>query len=179
MTILTSLKEETRPLHDKLESELDLLRSDFSITDYINTLKKFYGFHQPLEPLLHLATERLKVPKLEDDLRFFGVKNLEDVNTCPRVPQITDESDRYGIMYVLEGSSLGGQVLTKHFHEKFNLSEGIRYFSGYGPETISMWRSFQADLLTFSESKYCDRARVIASANNTFRLLNDWLIDQV
>jgi heme oxygenase len=178
VTILQRLKEETRPVHDKLESELDLLKDDFTKNNYIDVLKKFYGFYLPLEKTLTLYPERSKISKLTDDLKSLGIHNLSLVPHCEKLPAILNESFEWGVRYVLEGSTLGGQVLRKHYEEKFNLSQenGISFFSGYGKETMPMWKKFQQDLLTFSESKNCSTDYVILGANTTFRLLNDWLI---
>lgn len=178
MSISQRLKEETKPLHDKLESELNLLRNDFTLSDYISTLKKFYGLYRPLESNLTLYPERTKVPKLIQDLADLGFTNFSEIPLCENIPKIENESFEWGVRYVLEGSTLGGLVLRKHFEDKFNLlhHSGISFFSGYGKETMPMWKAFQSDLLTFSESKNFSSDHVIQGANTTFRLLNDWLI---
>lgn len=177
MTIHEELKLQTRPLHDKLERDLDLLRADFTRDDYTELLKRFYGIYSVLEPHLALTPERRKTHKILADLDYLGVKNISDIPLCKTLPETSDESFVWGILYVLEGSTLGGQVLRKHFEEKLNLlDQGLSFFSGHGPLTMQMWKRFQSDLTTFGQSKKFNPKRVIQGANSTFRLLNDWLI---
>ncbi len=177
MTILTALKEGTRSQHDKLEKELNLLRPDFSLKEYIELLKSFYGVYKPLEEKVAIPEQRLKTPHLEADLRHFNV-DLGLIKLCPTLPALPTKSHYYGLRYVLEGSTLGGMVLTKHFKEVFHISpdSGCFYFSGYGKDTMMMWKQFQQELLLFSESdEYCEQD-LIKSAQDTFDFLRLWLL---
>lgn len=176
MNILEKLKTETRPEHVRLEKDLNLMRDDLSLKEYIGILKRFYGFYRALESKVDFEPERRRVPKLEKDLRHFGV-DPQSVKLADQLPETSTEAHLMGLMYVLEGSTLGGTVLLKHFKEKFNLSPdaGISYFCGYGEETVLMWKNFQNRLLTFSESKSSEDVQVIMNAKRTFEVLRDWL----
>lgn len=178
MNILVLLKEGTKSQHDKLESDLNLLRQDLKLDEYVELLKRFYGIYKPLEPLLNIPADRLKTSHLEKDLRYFNV-NLELVEMCEDLPEVLSKSHSYGVRYVLEGSTLGGQVLTKHFKEFFYISpdSGCFFFSGYGPETMSMWKQFQNELMNFSSTDEYSPEVLVESARDTFRLFHRWLIN--
>jgi heme oxygenase len=175
MNLPLILKESTKVQHDHLEKGLNLLREDLSLDEYTGLLKRFYGLYKILEPKLYLPLNRQKISHLEDDLIFFN-ESL-DVETCSKLPPLETESHRMGVRYVLEGSTLGGLVLTKHFKEKFNLSseKGLSFFSGYGKDTLSMWRSFQDELVIFSQSIAYQKEHVISAAQATFLTFDQWL----
>lgn len=179
MSILVLLKDKTRPQHDRLENELNLLRPDLSIDDYIGLLKKFYGFYLPLEKTGIIPVDRLKVPHLEKDLRYFKI-DPHLIKTCLTLPDFSTPSHIYGIRYVIEGSTLGGMVLTKHFKDIFHISpdSGCFFFSGYGAETMLMWKAFQSELLEFSKTKSFNEEIVLQSARETFEFLRLWLLSE-
>jgi heme oxygenase len=178
MNILLDLKQSTELQHDALESCLDLLREDFTLEDYKNVLMGFYGFYFPLERIIDIPASRIKIPTIKKDLKNFGITDFDQLKICTDLPISKTLSHEWGVRYVLEGSTLGGLVLIKHFKEKFNISEsnGAAYFSGYGEATFEMWKIFQSELLNFSESKSFQRAHVIEGACTTFQSLHSWLI---
>ncbi len=56
-----------------------------------------------------------------------------------------------GCLYVLEGATLGGQVISRHLAKLgIGPENGGRFFNGYGARTGEMWKSFQT-----SATAYC------------------------
>lgn len=181
--LLQKLKEETSTQHQALEQHLDLLRPAMSLHDYRVLLERFYGFYAPWEqhaaPLLNRALpdffeERRKTPLLEKDLRRLQ-SNLAAVPRCSSLPETNSLPTLFGSLYVLEGATLGGQILTRHFAQQFSLSdqEGVAFFSSYGPVVGQRWRAF-CELLAFHSSPGHDRV-IVHSAVQTFRRLGRWL----
>jgi heme oxygenase len=68
-----------------------------------------------------------------------------------------------GTLYVLEGSALGGLVISKRLGEAFGIGpgDGGRYFFGHGVETSARWRRF----LTWLDSLQMDHAGAEAAAS--------------
>ena len=79
-------------------------------------------------------------------------------------------------MYVLEGSTLGGQFLTRHFATALSLTPdtGCAFFSGYGPATGPRWAAFVKllDALDAPEN----RAETLDAALETFERLEAWMV---
>lgn len=77
-----------------------------------------------------------------------------------------------GRMYVMEGSTLGGQLLSRHVEQQlgFDPGKGDSYFVGYGEATGERWREFKKLLEALPES---DADAVIASAQNMFQLFGE------
>lgn len=177
MSLHHTLKEETRLAHDRLEAAVDLLRSDLSLEDYGNVLKRFYGIYRPLESALEFPVESLKTPSLVKDLKALGLETA-GLSTSPEIPEHTTVSQFMGIRYVLEGSNLGGIVLSRHFHQKFGIGPetGLSFFTGAGERTLPKWKEFLEELEKFGQSKACQEKEVLRGALSTFELLNKWLI---
>ena len=177
MTTHELLKSSTASVHNELEASLNLLRDDLTLQDYITILKRFYGFYSVVESHLEFLPLKQKTPHLISDLNYFGVEDLSNLPSFKSYPLCIDKSFEMGIRYVLEGSTLGGMILSRHFKEKFNLyDQGIAFFSGYGKETISYWKEFLLELEKFGQSKVYQENSLVDGALFTFSSLNDWLI---
>lgn len=81
-----------------------------------------------------------------------------------------------GIIYVLEGATLGGQMMAKQLKISLGLNdrEGLMFFNGYGFETAQMWSSFKVqtcDLVRTSKESDV----MLEAALETFTALSDWM----
>src|SRR6476661_2581097 len=136
------LKEETQQPHQELERLLiSKLKAIQASGDYCEVLQWFYGFYSVLEQQLHQApgaeripqfSKRQKTPALASDLAAFNTKPFLQAHSDELPPVVTEE-DALGIAYVMEGSTLGGQIITKMVAKKLDRSttEGLAFFSGY------------------------------------------------
>ncbi len=89
---------------------------------------------------------RRKLSWIEADLRDLGHtdESLENLPKFEGVPRLGEPVEALGAMYVLEGSSLGRQVMLGKLGARLNISPDWagHFFSGYGKDTGAMWRSF-------------------------------------
>ena len=108
---------------------------------------------------------------LQQDLQAMGAKAGEET-----LPQSNMESSAVigdprsiflGRMYVMEGSTLGGQYIARHVEETLGLSsgEGNSYFRGYGEATGERWREFPGCAANAarvrSRDGHCQRERYV------------------
>lgn len=182
--LLDRLRRETRSLHQSLENGLDLLRPEMTLDEYRALLEGFYGFYAPWEAraarevdslLPGFSEERRKTPMLKRDLHFLR-SDLNTIPLCPILPDTASVPGLLGSLYVLEGSTLGGQILSRHFRKQFGLSpsEGCSFFSSYGEAVGQRWRSFCERLAFYSASE--TDSSLVASSIETFRILESWLL---
>lgn len=202
MVLLDRLRDYTRTHHQQLESRLDLLQESFTLDAYIHILKRFYGFYLPLEKDLSKSDEIYnslinlkfceKSHRLIQDLQSLGItsEELQRIPICPhkKLPNLTPPAAILGCLYVLEGSALGGQILSRHFKKRFQLSPeaGLSFFYGSGQDTGMVWKNFCGSLhftfdflkkqLQFSESELSQNA--CQGAKETFETLEFWLCHQ-
>ncbi|UOQ53956.1 biliverdin-producing heme oxygenase [Hymenobacter cellulosivorans] len=176
--ILQLLRTETRPYHDALEqNEFNraLQEGTVTVTVVQRFLAKMYGFLVPYEARLRAQDlgpewqidQRLRAHLIPQDL---GVAP-ESLPVCPSMPALTTWPQLLGSMYVLEGSTLGGQVLARQL-AKAGI-EGRTYFMGNGEQTGPLWKSF-CQLLAEAATED-NQAQIVASAASTFQTLHAWI----
>jgi heme oxygenase len=188
--ILQRLRAETRAEHEALEGHIDLLGRPWSMDFYRRLLEKFYGFYAVIEPPLFSRPEwqplgvdvgkRLKLPLLVEDLKFLGLgeAEIEELPRCANAPSIATFPQALGAAYVLEGSTLGGQIITRHLKKELGVEvgRGISFFMSYGAEVGPMWRQFTSVLDSF-DGDAGEMAEIVDTAGATFRTFDEWLTD--
>jgi heme oxygenase len=189
--ILKRLKESTRERHAGLEGQLPLLDPQLSRENYHQLLRRFFGYYAPLEThLLALPwwgktgfayTDRHKTPRLVQDLIALGEtpETLEQLTCCNTLPEVVTLPNLLGCLYVIEGATLGGQIITRHLQATLGLTPetGAAFFNGYGAQTGAQWQSFCTILTSLAEETGCDE-EIIATANRTFETLEQWLFPE-
>ncbi len=173
------LKEATADLHREAERHVRILDDDASEATYIRFLDRMFGFHAAVEdrfaqhPGLVDAgfdpARRRKQGWLAEDLHSLGAP--VDRPRCTSLPPLAGVADALGAAYVVEGSTLGGPfILTKLRFEP----RAVRFLTGYGAETGSMWRAFGALIETqLAQPEALDAA--VRGARATFASLIEWL----
>lgn len=184
MTLLERLKAETRAEHDRIEIAVDFERRTATLADYRDLLARYYGFHSVWEEKAEAALvdsaffqPRRKTGLLERDLAALGLRADEIVKLprCHPLMPLRDQAAALGSMYVIEGSTLGGAIIARGVERNLGLcpETGCAYFRSYGRDTAKMWKSFGAEILSHSSPEVDDN--IIASARQTFDVMNDWL----
>lgn len=161
MSILDTIKTETRAWHDKVE---ELAASDhimdgtFTYDDYSALIARHYVMHNALEPKLadFFATtsipginfeERRKLALLQKDMQEIQ-GDIPEGTFVPEV-EVTTPAQALGCMYVLEGSSLGGSVIKKQLGKNSNFADtNFHFFGCYGENTGRLWKEFRDVVLT-------------------------------
>jgi len=188
MTIHSSLKLATHSLHRKIEKNpliKKLTSKQIQLSEYILLLKKFYGFIAPCEAIItrqpesgRIISTRNKTPLLYNDLITLGLtsKEVSQIPVCQNLPELLNRGNVLGYLYVIEGSTLGGQIITRFIQDNLSLTPevGIRYFHGYGKETRWKWQTF-CDTLDMIDENSSVKTDAITTAIATFNLLNQWL----
>lgn len=184
-SILVRLKQATQPLHDRIESAMPLMRPGFTRYDYICHLKLFYGFFAPWEIAVETRLDQYEIDfyrarrkrhLLEQDLLNLGVlpQRIAAIPRCLWTPPLTSVPKALGSLYVLEGSTLGGQVIRKHLQQSLGLDDSVMaYYGVYGRDTSAHWKAFGQFLEAHALPDV--EAIIIQSACDTFAALYDWL----
>ena len=176
------LKVQTVWEHQQAE---EMIRPQLSslkqIHDYAALLKTFYGFYSPVEQLISNFVSEELLPDISDrrnsklilrDLAALGISG-DSIPLCSRLPEIDSPTAAMGAMYVLEGSTLGGQMIARMLQNNplLNLVPGqLNFFLGYKKETGPKWKSFQAALnLLDGETE-----TLVSTARQTFSLFTQW-----
>jgi heme oxygenase len=170
----TSIKEATKDAHLNLEKKvvqkMKAIRSD---ADYADFLKHFYAYFNHVEQaiapyitteLLPDHAERRNSSYLKQDIEELG-SNVNDLPTAT-APEVNNTIQALGALYVMEGSIMGGPIIVKML-EKFGITKGVSFFSGYGEATGQMWGKFVA-VLNAQANTEAEKQQAITTANDTF-----------
>jgi heme oxygenase len=183
------LRLHTRAQHERIEATLNIPSSIRNRDDYTRLLGALYGFHMPLETTLleHEAalsavgvklSARRKAHKARADLQALrvGSEASHELALCPAPPTLSTWRHALGSLYVVEGSTLGGQVIARQLRRHLNLQAALhlRFFSAYGARTGTMWRAFVAALDGLNLAAE-DAADVLQGAEATFAALECWM----
>jgi len=160
------------------------------LESYVGQLRALAVIHGVLEEALaSCADPRVasvwqddmrKVPLLQQDLRYFEPRTVADlkeaveaaiaVDTHVRLCSIDDPLSLLGYVYVLEGSTLGAQVVKPLVARAFLLSGegGLSYLSSYGPAVHARWAQFQQRMNALQLSA-AERAGIAEAASDLFK----------
>ena len=172
-SIMTRLRQATKDTHQQLES----LPYFKMLTDhrlplecYVNQLSALAVIHGVLEnEIASCDDERLsavwedglrKLPLLEQDLAFFEPRVIPDaaspieaalaMTQRIRLRRIENPNTLLGVLYVLEGSTLGNCMHRPDISATFHLRgpDGCRYYASYGEDVRSHWERFSEAMNT-------------------------------
>lgn len=184
--LLAELRAQTAEAHRRLERDLDLLREPFDRARFIHLLERFHGFHAVWEPRVTRVMGReaaFLVPRHRThhaarDLMALGhsARDVAELPLCLAAARLASSPEAaIGSLYVMEGSTLGGQIVSRCLQNAPWLPpDGLGYFDPYGPATGTMWRHFR--IWAEAASKFGSADAVIAGAVETFRTLQAWLV---
>lgn len=157
------LRRATRAEHEGTEATVPLMKPELTRAEYVETLQRMYRAvsawdawstqHVP-QRLVSLLQGRQRSPLLAQDLTTLGAITPQD-SASAQLPAGATEAEFLGRMYVMEGSTLGGQYIARHVEETLGLAPGVgdAYFRGYGERTSAMWKAFQSVLAELPEEQ--------------------------
>lgn len=174
------LKHNTADYHDaaeKLFNSEKIFNKTFTLEDYKKIIhtnylmllhsedKIFNRLSDKYADKLQLA-ERKKLPLIEKDLESLSLENQPASHHL----EFDNEHEALGAMYVIEGSTLGGNVIAKQLSK----TEGFdavtfNFFGCYQENTGPMWQNFKEVLDTeVTEEKY---GEVLTGAKKLYSFL--------
>ncbi|VTR95891.1 heme oxygenase : Heme oxygenase OS=Microvirga lotononidis GN=MicloDRAFT_00059780 PE=4 SV=1: Heme_oxygenase: Heme_oxygenase [Gemmata massiliana] len=182
--ILERLKHDTAAHHAAAEQQLDLDNRLRNSAAYAALLGRLYGFYQPLETALGRVDgyeelgihfeERSKALNLAKDLAALG-QAIGSFPLCP-APRVPSLGDALGRMYVLEGATLGGRIVSRMVEARlgYTAERGGAFFTNYGDRVGAMWTAFRSALVQFATTPETEQ-QLVAAATDTFERFNSWL----
>jgi heme oxygenase (biliverdin-IX-beta and delta-forming) len=189
--IMARLRAETRAEHAATEAipfSASILDGSLTLDEYAAQLAAYLPVHDALEAAVargaHPALQRVwdahmgRVDLLRTDLAAIGMAGAPvDARThaasesfAAWIRGLADERPvaLLGVLYVLEGSTLGGALLRKHLATALSLGDdGLRYYSPYGLHPKPHWVEFSARMNDLSLGE-ADADAVVGAAREAF-----------
>ena len=158
------LKEATSEPHQELESlsiSKSILKPDVTSEEYLKYLDLMhdiiYSVESTLFPLLYDYVtdleDRKKAIWIEQDFSQLSYPKHTYINVLEGMENIS-VGFALGMLYVLEGSTLGGRIISKHILKTlgYDFHTGAAYFNGYGDQTGAYWKNFLAVLVAHEKT---------------------------
>ncbi|MHA3787066.1 biliverdin-producing heme oxygenase [Flavobacterium hauense] len=183
-SFLDNLRTATSQSHINLEAlpiSASIMNPEVTNAEYALYLRLMYDVVKDAEDNIFPAIaavitdlkERNKAYLLEKDLKALG--NFTESSSKPVSSLLDNPSIAFalGIMYVIEGSSLGGRVILKNINAALghDIENGAAYFGGYGGQTGSYWKNFLG-MLTEYETENNNADEIIAGADYAFNAIS-------
>lgn len=176
----SELKTATDELHAQVEQLLfgqDIRAGKLTLLQYKHLLKVNFLFHDALERSMPRQAQqlegldyqqRMKSHLLRKDLAALG----ESVPEQRLELSINSIPEALGMLYVAEGSTLGGRVILKVAQniKEVSACPANAFYSVYGNDVGLMWKRFLAILDGYSYSEN-EKALAVQSAQKGFRLI--------
>ena len=139
----------------------------------------FYSYFGGLELIIqhHLALSRIpdyqqrrKANTLITDIDQLSGK-IPALAPLHFLPDISSHAQAMGALYVIEGSTLGGRIITQMITSQLAITDGLAFFGAYAEETMAMWLRF---LTVLNQEEELSDKQVIEAANETFLKFSEW-----
>ena len=153
------LRQSTAGAHRALDHHpllAPLLRPGLDRAHYGRVLQAFHAIHGPLQARLLDGLLRWggasdyrpsdRVTWLKQDLAFLGLDGQQAMAALAtwRLAPVSSSAELIGELYVVEGSTLGGQVIARLLGDSLGITPetGGRFFHGHGECTGARWQAF-------------------------------------
>ncbi|UTP73205.1 biliverdin-producing heme oxygenase [Alteromonas sp. LMIT006] len=162
---VSAVKEATRAVHQQMESchaMRRLMADDVTLLEYQSILMQWQLWTD--KNMVHIASQlkSLAIFDLVDRLERFNIIQkdiarivemeeyiLANQNALQMLPlgavtsiDLASPEQALGAFYVLEGSTLGGAMITRHLKHHFGDQIPCQFYNGYGMGTPSKWHNF-------------------------------------
>lgn len=143
--VLVQLRAATGKAHQRLEAKLDAIAYLTDTARRSELIRRYAAFHisadAALAPQLASveglnAAGRRRTPLLIDHAP----------EVLPIFPAPDDALEALGMLYVLEGSTLGGRMILRALADRGIYDLALAFLDPYGPDTGKSWRDFLAVL---------------------------------
>lgn len=185
--VLSRLKDSTSAAHARVEEALRLTDDTLDMGRYLRLLSTMRSVHiaadfllapfkRELAALGYQPAERKRVEWIDEDLMSLGGSWHGTTSSAIENFGVNNVCDCLGMIYVLEGSTLGGQIIAPAIARTLSLTppNGCRYYIGYGSRTGSRWKETRNTIDGYSASSAeRDLAidTMIAAANRAFETI--------
>lgn len=160
---LNDLRTATAEAHknvERLPISAIMVSDTIEISEYANYLNQMYTIISSTEDTIFRIVadaipdieSRRKLAMIEKDLNFINAPIQKKESIFDDTYSV---AFALGILYVVEGSSLGGRFLMKNINAVLADRATTNYFAGYGKHTGSSWKQFLDYLNDYVDRKDC------------------------
>lgn len=165
------IKQATAHLHDQLEQKMfvgEIMNGSLTFEQYQTILTVNYATHLAVEDFLFdgLSDELRQKLDIESRVKLSALlRDLEEINSvtggspqnAPDFIDLNSDAAILGAMYVMEGATLGGNVIVKRLKTNEHLLPyhlNYHYYQVYGDQLGLKWKQFLEVLNAIPETEH-------------------------
>lgn len=184
-SLMSTLRAATAEPHARTESMIPLLDPALGLEGYAAILLRFRVVYTVLEDALAQVDgwpagfevePRRWSPRLERDLGWLDERgalrpqSFDFVAMAPMTTPVPTLPSALGVLYVLEGAALGGQLVARRLGPRLGVTGegGACFFTSAGEHTGRRWREFGAMVDRWGAEHPREWGDVVAAARTTF-----------
>lgn len=188
MKIMLEMKSQTAVCHAEVEQLLrdKLFTGTLSQDEYCDVITAFYQAYSSLEAAASrfpaakkLLAVRSKIELLQKDLIYLtnNRKGHESDVFVSEPPVVPTEAVALGVLYVMEGSTLGGKIVNNYLmkYEWMNVDTHGNFFNSYGDKRSDMWTEFGRFLEQYATDNPSSSDQIIQGATLAFHYIHSLL----
>jgi heme oxygenase len=179
--VVRSLRQATQDLHARLEQSgvfSRLMQADVTVDDYVRALRALHRSYSTFEPGMVQGLQRIdpqydylaRLPLLQKDLTRLGAMRAA-TEVAPALASMCSRPATLALLYVVEGSSLGGQLALRQLQARLGpaVTGAMAFYALDGGLEKQAWRQAQA-LLRSQLSNAQESASTLVEARKVFEL---------
>lgn len=180
--ITERLRSETRPHHEAMEKVAfsdKIMSGQLNLAEYKTLIRNNYIMNAIIEEAVSAMPEFVNLPGLnfegrrksavlEKDLQLLGLDKNE-IDTHSYSLSFNNIYEALGAFYVMEGSTLGGSVISRQLAKNETLQSvgEFNFYGCYGDMVGPNWKAFQQVLISTVDTQEKED-QAVASAGRTF-----------
>ena len=179
-TLSDYLRTHTQTAHQNIErvpAFVRLLESTYTLAEYRILMKHWLAFVRSHQARLeqHLFLPRPELNWLNSDCKALGLTTMADLGGSYQI-QLDTPQACWGYAYVLEGSHLGAQVISKSLRQTLppQAHQALQFYQGHGRQTRAHWQHFIQALNQTYDVRSSSVKPILAAALETFTKLQHW-----
>jgi heme oxygenase len=154
---IAHLRSATRDVHARLESRLDVIARLGDPEGRPGMIRRYAALHIPADTVLEPYLAGIEGLDLRARRRTPLLARFAGRTPLPKFPRPGSRAAALGMLYVLEGSTLGGRLILRMLADRGISDPDLAFLDPYGHDTGSRWRSF---LSVVSREVAADAARI-------------------
>jgi heme oxygenase len=144
---IARLRAATRAQHARLDAGLDAV-ARFSDPERRHGLcARYAAFHIPADGALAPWLSEMPGLELANRSRAPLLARFAEAQPLPAFPTPVSEAEALGMLYVLEGSTLGGRFIAGALAARGIVDPDLAFLDPYGKDNGARWRAFLAVLV--------------------------------
>jgi heme oxygenase (biliverdin-IX-beta and delta-forming) len=136
------LRAATRQLHERLEDRFDAIRLLSDETRRAETIRRYASFHLPADAVLGRALGHIPALEMASRARGDLISAHADGWQWIDFPAPAGVAEALGMLYVVEGATLGGNVILKRLRDNGAVRPEFAFLHPYGSQSGLMWKRF-------------------------------------